>query len=100
MSRTWTTCSVETRCGNCGGAIKVGHPQQEITVHPSRAVKRRPFVRCRLCADGTPPEDLPAPVVNRGAPIAPTLLLRSGPGTLPLDYKAIAAGDREPGADD
>lgn len=92
MSRTWSSCAVPTRCGKCGDAIAVGHPQQEITVDPSRALKRRPFVRCRFCADSTPPPDLPAPVINRGAPVQPTVLVPNHPGTLPFDFKAKASG--------
>ena len=81
MSRVWTSCSVETLCGSCRNRIRVGHPMQEITPHPDRhltARERHPFVRCRLCADGEPPDDLPPPKTLQ-TPIKPT-----GQPSLPL----------------
>ncbi len=98
MSRTWSSCAVDdTLCGSCHNVIRFGAPIQTITPHPDRRSTAK-FVRCRLCADGEPPDDLKPAVVNAGAPILPTPLLRTGPGTLPLDFKSSAAG-REPGSD-
>jgi hypothetical protein len=83
MSRTWSSAAIETTCGSCGNRVKVGHPLQTITPHPDRVIKRK-FFRCRLCADGTPPDDLPPPKSAQTA-IKPT-----GQPSLPLQ----AGGDR------
>lgn len=56
------------------------------------------FVRCRNCADGEPPEDLPAFAPPQIA-IAPSPLVRAGVVKLPFDYRMAQAG-REPGSDD
>jgi hypothetical protein len=60
MSRAWSSCAIATKCGGCGNEIRVGHPMQTIKPHQSRAIKRR-FVRCRLCAEGAAPDNLPPP---------------------------------------
>jgi hypothetical protein len=59
---------------------------------------RRNLLRCKACAGEPVPANLP-PRVERVA-IAPMVHVASGAGTLPLDWKAQAAGDREPGSDD
>jgi hypothetical protein len=89
MSREWTACPEKngTKCGRCGNPIRFGHPMQQITPHPSRGLRARekhPFLRCRLCADGTPPDDLP-PAKSAQTAIRPT-----GQPSLPLQ----PGGDR------
>lgn len=94
--RTWTRAIGATKCGSCGRDLVVEDPIQLVILE---GVKRQ-GQRCVWCADGEPPPDLPAAIVNRSVPVPVTHLLRARPGTLPLDYKFAAAGDREPGSDD
>jgi hypothetical protein len=100
MSRTWEACALETHCGSCRTTIAVGAPQQIIRPAVERGIRRRAWVRCEACADGPAPADLPPPILNRSIPIPQTVLLRSGPGTLPFDFKQAAGHDRQPGEDD
>lgn len=56
-------------------------------------VGRTVKVRCRSCADGPVPDDVPE--VDLVAPKVATTV--SALGLLPLDWRRRAAGDREPG---
>lgn len=87
MSRTWTRAVGPTLCGNCPRQIEPNEPMQHIS---TGLVKRR-LVRCKHCAEGRPPADLPE--VSERSAITPTLLTRTGPDCLPLDYRAKAAGN-------
>lgn len=99
MSRVWKRAPFEMRCGSCNRPIAFSRPVQEIHFDfaPLKPRTHVP-VRCEWCADGPVPDDLPD-VVNRTTPIAPTVLLRTRPGMLPLDFKAAASNDRQPGED-
>jgi hypothetical protein len=104
--RTWRRVIDMEHCGGCGQTLKPGQPMQVVESDPSRNLKRkRPFVRCVFCADGTPPDDIP-PMVLRSRVIKPSVLIPTGPGTLPLDFKRPTARvlqallpSREPGED-
>lgn len=58
---------------------------------------RRQQIRCEACA-GPAPADLP-PLEVRAPEVAwrPLVPIPTGVGVLPFDFKARAAGDREPG---
>ncbi len=99
MSRTWSSCAVPRKCGRCGRRIAFNEPMCSVHPDPVHALKAR-FIRCAACAGEPVPPNLPPAVANRGVPIEPRQLERRGQPGLPLDYKAIAAGDREPGSDD
>jgi len=97
--RTWERVAVATLCGGCGAGLDVGDPVLVMTRERGTAKPLR-FVRCAGCAGPAPP-DLPALIVKdntittRPKRFAPLLPL----GTPLADFKAMAAGDREPGED-
>jgi len=80
---------MDCRCGLCRRSIPRGAALLRITVPGMTRV----FLRCGDCIEAPP--DLP-PLVEP-APLQPTPLVRFTPHMLPLDFKARAAGDREPG---
>lgn len=93
--RTWQRSPVEAICGGpCKGTtIRVGDPVQMVEL----VGVARKLVRCRNCADGQPPSDLPT--LQAQTAIQSTMLTRFTAGSLPLDWKRAAAG-REVGSDD
>jgi hypothetical protein len=85
--RTWTRARKIGFCGHCGKQYARDEPIQLLTV--GRIVK----ARCRVCADGPVPDDIPdAAVASAKVTTAVTV-----PGLLPLDWRRRAANDREPG---
>lgn len=98
--RTWRRASVQTICGQCGRHVVKGEPVLEITLTGLRHKTRR--YRCSrwICAEEPVPLDLPPIVERTPIPMTPMLLVPVGAGRLPLDWKAIGAGDRDPGEDD
>jgi hypothetical protein len=92
--RTWSTAGAPHLCGCCEHTIRAGDPMLTITL-PGLSEARRNLLRCAKCAD----EPVPANLPPRAAPvlIAPMVHVASGAGTLPLDWKAQAAGERDPG---
>ena len=77
--RTWSRCAVETTCGHCGNRMRVGTPMQTIRPDAVHAPNGR-FVRCPICAEGEPPDDLP--------PLADHV------GPRPTGQDALPLGDR------
>lgn len=99
MSRSWFRTPVSTRCGRCGREVPVNGLLERIEFESALKPATRKPVRCPLCAETRPPAFVADAVLNRAAPIEPRKLLRLGQDSLPLDYKAVAAGEREPGAE-
>jgi hypothetical protein len=91
--RRWTraTSAYVRTCGSCGTVIPAGDPLQEWTLPGVRRTR----IRCRACAVGPVPPDLP-PLCPEPA-WAPLVPIPVGAHVLPFDYKARAAGDRDPG---
>jgi len=94
---TWERLAIpSTLCGGCGHQLKKGDAILVLTIGTVRKV------RCGLCSGPVPP-DLPA-FVERSNTITPTPLHRFAPvlqlGSPLADFRARAAGDREPGCDD
>lgn len=98
--RTWRRASVPTLCGGCGRHVAKGDPLLELTFAGRRQPIRR--YRCSLwrCAEEAVPLDLPPLVARTAIPMTPLVHVASGVGTLPLDWKTLGAGAREPGDDD
>jgi hypothetical protein len=96
--QTWTRVVVATLCGGCNRQLTVGDPVEvrEFAYHGGPLIHR---VRCDRCAGPAPP-DLPA-LVEREHRITPTPLLHIVPkrplGVGLPDWRARAAGDRDPG---
>lgn len=89
--RSWTRAGQDCLCGHCRVALVRGTPIQVVTM----AGLTRRLVRCLWCADGLPPPDLPA-LMEQANP-APLPFVRFTADMLPLDFRAAAAGEREPG---
>jgi len=96
--KAWDRIAVPTLCGGCGRTLAAGDPVLVIT-RPRGTAKALRFLRCDRCEGPAPPE-LPALVV-RDNTITATPLRRLAPllplGTPLADFRARAAGDREPG---
>jgi hypothetical protein len=96
--RTWTRVIVATLCGGCGRHLEKGDPVEvrEFAYHGGPTIHR---VRCDRCAGPAPP-DLPE-FVERSNTITPTPLLHVVPkrplGVGLVDWRAKAAGERDPG---
>ena len=99
---TWIRATVSTQCGACNAIIAIGQPAQYVRLPGIQRVR----YRCEACAGPAPP-DLPAvtdpPAVTL---LAATTTAQSRAvfesaqaiaGRLPIDFRARAAGDREPG---
>lgn len=86
--RTWARARRVGLCGHCGKSYQRDEPIQLLTA--GRVVK----VRCRQCADGAVPDDIPD---NAVAVAKLTRAAVTMPGLLPLDWRRRASGDREPG---
>ena len=87
--RRWKRAVVTVRCGACPSLIPAGDPAQEVILPGMK----RSLVRCRGCADGDVPPDLPAVMETT----APAGMVRFQPSLLPRDFKLAQAGEREPG---
>lgn len=86
MSRRWFRATLDTYCGSCGNVIAKGQPVFELAT-PSW--KKR---RCQVCAGEPLPAEVPElPPTTSG--ITPRILIPTGPGTLPLDWKQKQTGD-------
>jgi hypothetical protein len=84
----WTRATVAGLCGRCGGQVHVGEP---VEVHRLARV-RRLLRRCVLCADTTPPDDLPdlvRPAAVAEGPVRWTPRRRAQPA----DVRARQAND-------
>lgn len=97
--RTWTrNPNGAAICGGpCTNMMRKGEPILEIRIPRKDGGPDRVFRRCIACAGEPVPAGLPP--LTEQAPIVPMGHLRTGPDTLPFDYKLAAAG-REPGEDD
>ena len=104
--RTWTRARLTLACGNCGTFIEKGEPLLALTLTcdtgagPVTLTK----VRCVAC-EGPAPTDLATAEVTAETDTKQQALdtltrLRKLMPQLPVDYKAMSAGDREPGEDD
>lgn len=112
--RAWDRVAVATLCGGCGRTLMKGDAVLVIT-RPRATGKPLRFLRCDKC-EGPAPPDLPAFVERTSAIVARPL--RQFTPTLPLgttladyrgsitkqcvdtvvtDFRARAAGEREPG---
>lgn len=81
--RVWETAASDHLCGNCQREIRVGHVLQAITPHPSHGTARK--IRCRLCADGEPPEIVePRPVPKLMPPLSFTRVAH-----IPSDFTKV-----------
>lgn len=91
MSRTWQRSAVDTLCsGRCNHTvIRRGDPVQFISL-PGVT---RTLTRCRHCAEGDVPPNLPAEIVNKAEPIVPSMPARFSVTDIPFDYKRAAGGD-------
>lgn len=91
MSTSWTRSPIDWWCGHCDALRLKGEPRFEIRLKDVE----RPLYRCERCAWEPVPKDLP----DRAAPAerGPLPMVRFGADMLPLDFKAAAAGEREPG---
>jgi len=87
----WDRASRLQLCGRCGRHIEKGDPLLVITI--GSTVQK---VRCATC-DGPAPPDLPPFISTKAEFARAPIALR---GLLPLDWKALGAGDRQPGEDD
>lgn len=96
--RIWERRPIGVKCGRCGSKIPIGDPVQFITADARWSVKTT-FARCRHCAEGKPPADLPA-LVSPQVAIEPSPMVRAGKVKLPFDYRLRQSGEREPGSDD
>jgi ribosomal protein S27E len=90
--RTWSRAACDQKCGRCGQRIERGDPLQTLRFHSGTFVK----VRCKNCGTEPAPADLP-PLVERQVAVRPMLHIASGASALPLDWKARALGERDPG---
>jgi hypothetical protein len=93
--RTWTRVAMRsTLCGRCGRDLVQGDPVLCIAIGGGRALRR-----CEQC-EGPAPPDLPA-FIERTHAIPPLPLRRLVPavprGPRLVDWRARAAGEREPG---
>jgi hypothetical protein len=91
--RTWRRAFTDERCGHCRKPIAIGDPLLELHI---TAIKS-PKLRCPTCAGYPPPDDLPPLVERVPIPVTPMAHIRTGADALPFDFKARAAGEREPG---
>lgn len=89
--RTWSRSPGYFVCGYCMETYPTGSPMLSIVI----AVGARATKRCTRCADEPVPENLPA-LVPRETPDPVPVPVRQIRG-LPLDWKQVQAGDREPG---
>lgn len=94
--KAWRRAVVTTRCGKCGRQVNIGDPLVVITL---AKVKRRLW-RCVVCGEmGEPVPDLPPLIVHSPVGGRPMVHIRTGLDALPLDFKARASNEREPGED-
>ena len=85
--KRWCRASTTRWCGGfCNRLIEAGEPFLTVTLdHVKRAL-----IRCQTCAGEPVPADIPAPVPAKVLGFTPV-------GALAFDWKAAAAGEREPG---
>jgi hydroxypyruvate isomerase len=107
--RVWTRAQYATVCG-CGQSLAIGAPVLQLVIGPQiaqsapieAAVREATWTvtktRCARCADEAAPADLP--VLVERVSVVQRPMVRLSECTLPLDFKMIAAGDREVGEDD
>lgn len=89
--RTWTRALRPMRCGSCGAELARGVPIQQIRFERIKVTR----TRGECCAEGKPPADLPALIEHQA--IQSSKLTPRLATSLPLDWKARATGEREPG---
>jgi hypothetical protein len=101
--RTWVRARISVRCGCCGATVPTGEPVLEMLLKGTRTKAgepigvidvKRALYRCRLpeCAG----EAVPDLVVIQQPPMLPPLA-RFSVDSLPKDFKALQAGEREVG---